>query len=111
MSGLFCFAILNPQKFFGEQSRSMSEFHNWVQIYKTYGMPEAQIIAGQLQTAGIPAQVYPLEAGSQIGITVGKLGEVAVMVPADRLEEAEEIIFEPLPENWEDEIEDDPSLH
>lgn len=74
-------------------------------------MPEAQIIAGQLQSAGIPAQVYPLEAGNQFGITVGKLGEVVVMVPADRLQEAEEIIFEPLPDNWEDEIEEDPDLY
>ena len=88
----------------------MSSFHNWVQVFKTYGMPEAQIIAGQLQTEGIPAQVYPLEAGSQLGITVGKLGEVAVMVPADRLEEAENIIFEPLPENWEEDIVEDGTM-
>ena len=89
----------------------MSDFHNWVQIYKTYGMPEAQIIVGQLQAEGIPAQVYPLEAGSQLGITIGKLGEVAVMVPTEHQEAAEDIIFEPLPENWEDDIEEDPDLY
>ena len=89
----------------------MSEFHEWVQIFKSFGMPEAQIIAGRLQAEGIPAQVYPLEAGNQFGITVGKLSEVVVMVPADRFEEAENLLFEPLPEDWADEIEDDPSLH
>ena len=89
----------------------MSSFHEWVEIFKSFGMPESQIIAGQLQSAGIPVQVYPLEAGNQLGLTIGKLSEVVVMVPADRFEEAESIIYEPLPENWEDEIEDDPSLH
>ncbi len=89
----------------------MSDFHEWVQVFKSFGMPEAQIIAGRLQSDGIPAQVYPLEAGNQFGITVGKLSEVVVMVPADRFKEAEDLIFEPLPEDWADEIEDDPSLH
>ncbi|MFK7801736.1 MAG: DUF2007 domain-containing protein [Anaerolineae bacterium] len=88
----------------------MNESQNWVQVYKTYGLPEAHIIVGQLQSEGIPAKVFPLEAGSRIGITVGKLGEVAVMVPESRFDEAEKLIFEPLPENWEDEIEEDPDL-
>lgn len=88
----------------------MNDSPNWVQVYKTYGLPEAHIIAGQLKSEGIPAMVHPLEAGSRIGINVGKLGEVAVMVTEDRFDEAEDIIFEPLPENWEDEIEEDPDL-
>ncbi|MFT7584857.1 MAG: hypothetical protein ACI9EW_001280 [Cellvibrionaceae bacterium] len=88
----------------------MNDSPNWIQVYKTYGLPDAHIIAGQLQSEGIPAKVYPLEAGSRLGITVGKLGEVAIMVPEDRFKEAEKLIFEPLAENWADEIEDDPSL-
>lgn len=88
----------------------MNESQNWVQVYKTYGLPEAHIIVGQLQSEGIPAKVMPLEAGSHIGITVGKLGEVAVMVQEDRFDDAEELIFEPLPDNWADEIEEDPDL-
>lgn len=88
----------------------MNESTNWVQLITTFGLPEAQIIAGQLQSEGIPAQAMPLEAGGRMGITVGKLGEAAVMVPADLLSEAKEIAFEPLPENWEDDIEEDPSL-
>ncbi|MEM8858873.1 MAG: DUF2007 domain-containing protein [Chloroflexota bacterium] len=82
----------------------------WIEVYKTYGLSEAQIIAGQLHAEGIPAQVMPLEAGSRIGITIGKLGEVAVLVPEDQLEKAEAIVFEPLPDDWADHIEDDPDL-
>lgn len=88
----------------------MNDSPNWVQVYKTYGVPDAHIIVGQLQSEGIPARVQPLEAGSRLGITVGKLGEVAVLVPEDRFAEAEELILEPLPENWADEIEEDTDL-
>jgi len=52
----------------------------------------------------------PLEAGSRIGLTVGKLGEAVVLVPASQFSEAESIIFEPLPEDWADHIEDDENL-
>ncbi len=88
----------------------MNESPIWVELTRTFGLPEAQIIAGQLQAEGIPAKAIPLEAGGRLGITVGKLGEAAVMVPEHRLKEAEDVAFEPLPDNWEDEIEEDPDL-
>lgn len=88
----------------------MKNAQSWKQIYKTYGLSEAHIIVGQLESEGIPAKVHPLEAGSRLGITVGKLGEVAVMVPESYADDAEKLIFEPLPDNWEDEIVEDPEL-
>ena len=88
----------------------MSDSQDWIQIFKTYGLPEAQIVAGQLTAEGIPAKAMPLEAGGRMGISVGKLGEAAVFVPGEFVEQAEEIIYEPLPEGWEDEIEESDDL-
>ncbi|MEM9773243.1 MAG: DUF2007 domain-containing protein [Chloroflexota bacterium] len=88
----------------------MSKELIWKEVYKTYGLPEAQIIAGQLRAEGLMARAMPLEAGSRIGLTVGKLGEAVVLVPESQFDEAESIIFEPLPEDWADHIEDDGDL-
>lgn len=88
----------------------MSKEVIWKEVYKIHGLSEAQIVAGQLRAEGIPARAMPLEAGSRIGLTVGKLGEAVVLVPESHLSQAEEIIFEPLPDDWADHIEDDPNL-
>lgn len=57
-------------------------------IYTTYNLPEAHIVAGRLDSEGIPAFVSQEPAGSAIGITYGRLGEVRVAVNAADYEQA-----------------------
>lgn len=64
----------------------------WVVVYTTYGMFEADVIVGRLQTEGIPARAYAESAGRAIGLTVGKLGTCYIEVPEIFVEEAETII-------------------
>lgn len=59
----------------------------WIIIHLTYNAAEAQVIAGKLRAAGIPAMLHQEAAGGALGITVGKLGEIKVLVrPADYAE-------------------------
>lgn len=51
-----------------------------VVVYTTHSYEEAHIIAGRLQSEGIPAMIDREAAGGAIGITVGPLGEVRVLV-------------------------------
>lgn len=65
---------------------------SWVVVTKTFGIMDAQIIAGRLDAEGIPVRVRPEEAGHRLGITIGKLGQVAVEVPELYLESAEAVL-------------------
>lgn len=65
---------------------------SWIAVTKTFGIFDAQIIAGRLDAEGIPVRVRPEESGHHIGITIGKLGQVAVEVPEIYLEEAEAVL-------------------
>ena len=61
-------------------------------IYRASGLLEAQVIKGRLEASGIPALLDYESVGPVIGITIDGLGEVRVMVPIDRAEEARELI-------------------
>ncbi len=63
-----------------------------VTVYRAWGLLEAQVIKGRLETAGIPALLDYESAGPAIGITIDGLGEVRVKVPADLADEARELI-------------------
>ena len=52
---------------------------------------DAALIAGFLNSNGIPAQVESLHA-SEFPADFGRLGEVHVMVPAERLDEALQLL-------------------
>lgn len=52
---------------------------------------EAILIAGFLNSAGIPAQVESLHV-EELPVNLGAMGEVRVRVPADRLGEAEALL-------------------
>jgi hypothetical protein len=52
---------------------------------------DAALIAGFLNSNGIPAQVESLHA-SEFPADFGRLGEVHVMVPAERLDEAQQLL-------------------
>ena len=59
----------------------------WEVVAKTFGLQEAQIIAGRLHANEIPVRAWQESAGGTIGLTVGLLGSGYVAVPdefADR---------------------------
>ena len=59
----------------------MSEHASWMVVYTTHNSGEAHIVSGRLQSHGIGAWVHQEPFGSAMGITVGRLGEVRVLVP------------------------------
>jgi hypothetical protein len=65
----------------------------WRVVYTTYNNPEAHIVAGRLESEGIPAMVQNEPAGTAIGITVGPLGENKVVVHAEDYERALAILY------------------
>ena len=67
------------------------ESSEWKVVVKMYGMLEAQALVGRLQAEGVPAQAWQEGAGKALGITIGALGEVRVVVPAQFYEEAKVI--------------------
>jgi len=64
----------------------------WVAVHATSGMVDANIIAGRLETEGIPTRLEYEAAGVIYAVTVDGLGEVKVMVPREHLEKAREIL-------------------
>lgn len=90
----------------------------WMIVHTTHNPSEAHIIAGRLQHEGIQAIVDKAIGGSALGITIGRLGEVRVLVhPADYNhaldildpEPNEEIpdTTDPISYRWEEEDHDD----
>ena len=61
-------------------------------VYIANGKLEAESVKILLESFGIPAFINQESAGTVYGLTVGPLGEVEVVVPLDRVEEAKEII-------------------
>jgi len=61
-------------------------------VYRASGLLRAQVIKGRLEVSGIPAAL-DYDAVSQVfGITIDGLGEVRVLVPVERVDEARELI-------------------
>ncbi|MFQ3568569.1 MAG: DUF2007 domain-containing protein [Aggregatilineales bacterium] len=65
----------------------------WRVVYTTYNNPEAHIVAGRLESEGIPAMVQNEPAGTAIGITVGPLGENKVVVHVEDYDRALAILY------------------
>ena len=61
-------------------------------VTRVYGTLEAEILRGLLESRGIPVVLSHESAGTAIGLSVGPLGEVEILVPADQLEAAREIL-------------------
>ena len=64
----------------------------YVLAYTANGMLDAEMIQSFLETAGISSLLSHESAGTVFGLTLGPLGEVQVMVPADKLEEAKNML-------------------
>lgn len=63
-----------------------------VVVETTSGLIEAEILRGLLEANGINVWLSHESAGKVIGLSVGPLGQVDLMVPADQAEEAKKIL-------------------
>jgi hypothetical protein len=63
-----------------------------VVVETTSGMIEAEILRGLLQAKGITVWLLQESAGRAIGLSVGPLGQVDLMVPADQAAEATKVL-------------------
>jgi hypothetical protein len=64
----------------------------WKTVAVAQGLAEASIISGRLETEGLPTRVHQESAGVVYGLTVGRLGEARVLVPAPLLEQARKLL-------------------
>lgn len=65
----------------------------WPAVYRTMGRLPAQAAHGRLNTAGIPAVLNYDGMKPLLGIPAfGGTGEVRILVPPDRLAEAQELL-------------------
>lgn len=76
-------------------------------VFIANGMLEAESVKILLESFGIPAFTNQESAGTVYGLTVGPLGEVEVVVPLDRIEDAKKIISEMRSGNFEVDDEDE----
>ncbi len=66
--------------------------NNYVVVYIGNGRLDAEMVQGFLEAAGIPAMVSQESVGRVLGLTSGPLGEVNVLVPEDKADEALELL-------------------
>jgi hypothetical protein len=63
----------------------------WKDIYTTYDESEAAIIAGVLKDAGVPCMVESFKV-SPFPVSIGRLGELRVLVHIEDVEKAAMIL-------------------
>jgi hypothetical protein len=61
-------------------------------VYTAVGPGEAEIVRGALLAAGIPAETSREGAGAVYGFTVGPLGMIDILVPAEYAAQAVELV-------------------
>ncbi len=71
-----------------------------VVVYTSNGPLGAEVVKGKLESAGIPAMLRS-EAQSVFALTVDGMGQVEVLVPKEREEEARELLQRDTPEREE----------
>ena len=64
----------------------------WEEVATTAGIAQAQIIAGRLQSEGIPARAWQESIGQTTGLIIGSLGRGHVLVPVEYVEQALDIL-------------------
>lgn len=70
----------------------MTSHEEFVTVYSAEGRLAAESIKLLLESFNIPSILIQESAGAAYGLTVGSLGAVEIQVPADRVEEAQEIL-------------------
>lgn len=66
--------------------------NKFVHVYTAYGQLSGEMIRLLLNSVNIPAILSQESAGLVYGLTVGSLGEVKVLVPEERVDEAKKIL-------------------
>ena len=61
-------------------------------VYRAAGLLQAEVVKGRLESAGIPVMLDYESLGRVMGITVDGLGEVRLLVPTGRAEEARQLL-------------------
>ena len=72
----------------------MTKEFEFIQVYVAGGEPEAYIVKGRLESAGIPVMLHYESAGIIYGLTVDGLGQMEIMVPVDLADEAKNLLSE-----------------
>lgn len=75
----------------------------WREVCRVGGLNIAHVIAGRLETDGIPTRLRYEAAGAIYAITIDGLGEVAIIVPEREWERARDILSRTYDEeelNW-----------
>jgi hypothetical protein len=68
------------------------QISKWVTVAEVYNQDEAQLINGLLSMAEIPVKVEREPAGGLYGLTIGPLAKIQILVPIDRIADAEKIL-------------------
>lgn len=63
----------------------------WTLLLEIYSEPQAQLLQGALETAGIPCQLESLKFHAE-PVNFGPLSRIRVHVLSDRVEEAREVL-------------------
>ena len=71
----------------GEQKET-----RWEEVATTSGITTAHILAGRLQSEGIPARAWQESAGQAAGLVIGALGMGHVLVPEEYVDKALDIL-------------------
>ena len=81
----------DPKNVAEEPARERND-SRWEEVATTSGITTAQILAGRLQSEGIPARAWQESAGQAAGLVVGLLGMGHVLVPQEYAEQALNIL-------------------
>lgn len=68
----------------------------WTEVARVSHM-EAEILRLALETAGIPVQTFGEAVAELYAVTATELGDVQVLVPTDRADEARELLSDSHP--------------
>ncbi len=60
----------------------------WLVVYKTHDMNEANIVAGRLKVEGIKTFVHRQPGAAAMGLTVGAWGDISVLVEPEDYDRA-----------------------
>lgn len=65
---------------------------DWAVLVEVAGMLQAEILRGLLEAQEIPSVLSQEGAGRAIGLTIGTMGAVQILVPAEDLGRAQELL-------------------
>lgn len=65
---------------------------DWKVLTDVNGPLEGELLKGLLEAQGIPVVLNQEGAGRAIGLTIGPLGLVQILVPAEQYQEAQQVL-------------------